>query len=68
MNKSPDLLAGFDLFQFISITQPETRFPEATWWCYFSPFLSNRDFGLAGFMDGIFQNIVIDQRSILIPN
>ena len=31
VNKSPDLLAGFDLFRFLSFTQVEARFLAATW-------------------------------------
>ena len=31
VNKSPDLLAGFDLFQILSITQVKARVLAATW-------------------------------------
>ena len=54
VNKSPDLLEGFDLFQVLLITQVKARFLAATWCCSLSSFFSNQDFYLADFLDGIF--------------
>ena len=52
VNKSPDLLAGFDLFRILSITQKKANFLRQPGDVLLIPF-PNRDFSLADFMEGI---------------
>ena len=54
VNKSPDLLAGFDLFRTLSITQVKARLGRQPGDVLLVRF-SNRDFCLADFMEGIYE-------------
>ena len=62
MSKSPDLLAGLDLFKVLLRTQVEARYLAATWWFSLGPFSLNRDFCLADFMEVIFKKLTVDQK------
>ena len=54
VHKSPDLLAGFDLFRILSITQVKLAFWRQPGDVFLVPF-PNRDFCLADFMEGIYE-------------
>ena len=54
VNKSPDFLERFDLFQLLCITQVKARFWRQPGDVFLVPF-SNRNFCLADFMEGIYE-------------
>ena len=55
MNKSSDLLAGFDLFYVLSITQAITRSLAVPGDIFLVPLVSNRELCLAGVTEGTYE-------------